>query len=87
MEIKRTANLPSLKDVPDGGIGPYPLHCFVDKFISEPSDDGTHYIVRAITHTSYEKGEVESPSIFVCECDFKELADIISDLLNDMRLS
>ena len=69
------------------GRGSYPFHRPVDSFISEQSDDETHYIVRAISHTSYENGEVESPSIFVCECDFKEVADIIADLLNDMRLN
>ena len=66
--------------------GSYPFHPFVDKFIAEPSSDNEeHYIVRALHYVAYEKGEVDTPSTFVCECDFKEAADIIADLLNDME--
>ena len=64
--------------------GSYPFHSFTDSFVAEPSsDEGGQYIVRAIHHTAYENGEADAPSSFVCECDFKEVADIIADTLND----
>ena len=65
------------------GSGSYPFHSRIDNFVSEPSDDGAHFIVRAIHHTAYEKGEADRPSTFVCECDFREVSDIIADVLND----
>ena len=63
--------------------GYYPFHAFVDNFVSEPSNDGEHFIIRAIHHRAWEKGEADRPSTFVCECDFREVADIITDVLNE----
>ena len=53
----------------------------VEKVISEPSSDGDTYIVRGLQYAAYERGEVEQPSVFVCECDTEEMAKMISDYL------
>jgi hypothetical protein len=55
----------------------------IDAFVSEASDDGNHWIVRALHHSAYDKGEAELPSTFVCECDYKEVADALARILNN----
>lgn len=67
------------------GIPPthHPFSDPIDAFVSEVSDDGIHWIVRALHHTAYDKGEAERPSTFVCKCDYKEVADALARILNN----
>lgn len=64
----------------------YPFKDPTDAFISEASDDGKHWIVRALHHSAYDEGKAERPSTFVCEADYREVADILADVMNENLL-
>ncbi len=54
----------------------------VEKVISEPSSEDGTFIVRGLQHRAYDRGEVERPSTFICECDTEEMAKAIAETLH-----
>ena len=52
--------------------------------LESPSDSLNNIsVIRALHHSDYNKKKATRASTFVCQCDFREVADIIVDLLND----
>ena len=57
----------------------------VETVISERSSEGNTFIVRAIQHSAFDRGEVKCPSTFICECDTEEMANLIVKTLIEVK--
>jgi hypothetical protein len=53
----------------------------VENFVSEPSSERSTFVVRAIQHNAFWRGEVALPSTFVCECDTEDMAKMVAKAL------
>ena len=57
----------------------------VEGIVSERSSDNGTFIVRAIQHSAFDRGEVKCPSTFICECDTEEMANLIVKALKEEK--
>ena len=57
----------------------------VEAIVSERSSDNDTFIVRAIQHSAFDKGETKLPSTFICECDTEEMANLIVKALKEVK--
>ena len=57
----------------------------VEALVSEHSSGGNTFVVRAIQHNAFDRGDAKRPSTFICECDTEEMANLIVKALKEVN--